>query len=232
MTDLTLGFGVVGIFLIGVVLLGIWYFGKKDMGRKPAKIFKWAGVICVLLAFIVYAGVPALLGEGAPAQVADQPAFDVAVTESEGEVTVDSSAHEIMVAMIYNTTSNAFGSSTGVFTLNWTISRADVLLDDAIAHVAIGSVPEVDIAGASDEYIVDQNADDTFNALWTKAGSITAYEDMNVLVEAGGSAWATVVITINGDAVHEMDENDMITMSLSIAGETWDIIFLADSILT
>lgn len=231
MADLTFGLGVAGILLLGAVLLIVGYFGKKSLGKFPAQLFAAFGVVAILLGVIVWAGIPALVSDEEE-QIVPGATYDVSVTESESEVTVNEQTHKVTVAMIYNTTSDAFGSNTGDFELNFTIMRSDVLLTDSVAVSRIGNIPQVDVTGAADEYIVDQNADDSFKVYFTKAGSISAYESMNVRLEAGDSAWLLVNVTLNGAAVHAMDENDIVEFSISIAGETWYIACLLDTVLT
>lgn len=228
-TDLTFGLGVAGMFLLGIILILVGYFGKKEIGQKPAKWFMGFGLIAIVISAVVYAGVIEYLNPPEE-QIVPSASYDVTASDAQAWVSEKASTHTITIAMDYNTTSNLFVGGTGVATVNFTVSRSDALVDDAVASLAIGSVPMVDVVGSTDEYMVDQNADDSFNALWTKAGGFTQYESMNILVEAGGSAWATITFTMNGAAAHAMTTNDIVSMNLSIAGESWTVQFLADNI--
>lgn len=229
--DLTFGLGVSTMFLLGAGLLLVGYFGKESIGQKGARWLMIFGVIAVLLAGAVYVGVDVLIEP--PAQMVPGATYDVTCTESEAELSVDSTAHTMTWAMDYNKTSNAFENSTGVATFNFTMARGDTLLTNSIANVAIGAVPSVDIAGAADEYLIDQNADDSFNALMTKVvdgSSITAYENINVLIEAGSSESVRVQITLNGDAAHGMTANDIYSFNIVAGGEVWRCTVIADDI--
>ncbi len=220
MVDLTFGLGVAGMFMVAIVLVGVAYFGKKTVGAQASKWMMAIGIVALLFSLIAYVGVPLADDD---ANVIEQPAWDITVSESENETYVYASQHKVVVAMSFNDTSDAFVSNTGVFTLNFTASRADALLTNAICRAQINSVPTIDVAGAADEYILDENADGSFNVLFTKAGAITSYEAANVVVEAGDSAWVSVQFTLNADAVAEMNQYESVELTFTIGGENWTI---------
>jgi hypothetical protein len=230
--DLTFGLGVGAMFLLGAALLLVGYYGKKTLGKKPAQWFMGFGVIAIICAALVYTGAAAIINPPTN-EIVPSATYDVTCSEAENELSVDATAHTMTWAIDYNTTSNAFVSSTGVGAFNFSIARSDVLLTSAVAAVSLGSVPTIDVSGAADEYLIDQNADDSFNVLMQKTVdgiSMTAYESINVLVEAGSSAYVTVTITLNGAAAHAMTTNDITGFSLNVAGEIWHCTVIADSI--
>ncbi len=220
--DLTFGLGLAGIMvvLIIVLILSLWSAGWQ-FKKKPLYYLNLFCVIGLVLGILSYAGVFALTTP--PAEIEEQPVFELSLTESMTHVSYDSTTHQLTMACDYNDTSNAFANSTQYLQVNITISRADVLLINAIAQAAIGSVGVVDVAGSADEYIVDQNADDTWTALWTKAGGITAWEHTSVLVEAGESAWIVLNVTLNADAMAQMDKFDTVEFTFTLADVTFEV---------
>lgn len=220
--DLTLGLGVTGIIILGIVLLAVAYFGKKMIGGKASQIMMALGLVAILLGGIVWIGVPSGDGNKVAPEVA---AWDITVSEAENETFLYANEHRVVVAMSFNDTSNAFVDNTGVITLNFTASRADALLTNAICRGSIGSVPTVDVAGAADEYILDENADGTFNALWTKSNGVTSYESAGMVVEAGDADYMTLQITLNAAAVAEMSQYESCDLIVTIGGESWTIEF-------
>jgi hypothetical protein len=222
--DLTFGLGLGVMALLAVMLLVLGMYGGKTFGKQAGKLMMAFGAIFAILAVLTYAGAGGYLQSGEPATIAESAIYDVSVSESEGEVYAYASEHRIVVAMSFNDTSNAFVSSTGVFTLNWTLARADSMTTDSVAKLSLGNVPSVDVSGSANEYIMDDNSDGTWNALFTKAGGITSYETANVLVEAGSSAWCSVVFTLNSAAVAEMSQYESVNMPITVGGETWTIV--------
>ena len=221
--DLTLGLGVVGIMSVGAVLLAVGYFGKKMIGGQASKMMLALGLVALLFGGIAYIGIPN--GDGNEVEPAETAAWDITVSEAENETFLYANEHRVVVAMSFNDTSNAFVDNTGVITLNFTASRADALLINAICRGSIGSVPTVDVAGAADEYILDENADGSFNALWTKSNAVTSYESAGMVVEAGDADYMTLQITLNADAVAEMSQYESCDLIVTIGGESWTIEF-------
>lgn len=221
MADLTFGLGVAGMFLVAIILIGVAYFGKKTVGAQASKWMMAIGIIALLFSAVAYVGVPLADDD---TTVVSNPAWDITVSEAEAEVYAYATQHKVIVAVSFNDTSDAFVSNTGVFNLNFTALRADALLTDAICRAEIGSVPTVDVAGAADEYILDENSDGTFNVLFTKAGAVTSYEAANLRVEAGSSAWVNVTFTLNAEAVAAMSAYESCDLTFTIGGEVWTIV--------
>lgn len=221
--DLTLGLGVVGIMAVGGALLAVGYFGKKLIGGQASKMMLAFGLVALLFGGIAYIGIPS--GDDGKVLPAESAAWDITVTEAENEVFLYANDHRVVVAMSFNDTSDAFVSNTGVITLNFTASRADALLTNAICRGSIGSVATVDVAGSADEYILDENADGSFNALWTKSNGVTSYESAGLVVEAGDADYMTLQITLNADAVAEMSQYESESLIVTIGGESWTIEF-------
>jgi hypothetical protein len=219
MADLTFGLGVVGMAALALILLGVAYFGKKQVGKQASKWFMAIGLAAMLLSLIAYVGVADVDEE----TIVETAQWDITVSEAEAEVYAYATENKVIVAVSFNDTSNAFVSNTGVFNLNFTAIRADVLLTDAICPASIGAVPTVDVAGAADEYILDKNTDGTYNALFTKTGSVTSYESANLLTEAGSSAWVNITFTLNADAVAEMSQYESVDLTFNIGGDVWTI---------
>lgn len=224
MADLTFGLGIAGMAILGVIALLVAYMMTKQIGKPASNVLKAFGVIAILLSVVSYAGFSDL-GDDDTAEIVEQPSYDITVAENEAEVFVDASAHRITVAMSFNDTSDAFVSNTGVINLNWTLMRSDALVTDSVATLSIGAVPTVDVSGSADEYILDQNSDDSFKAKFLKTGGVYNYESINLLVEAGDSAWSNVTITLNSDAVENMSQYDSVSMFIYVGGEAWTIVF-------
>jgi hypothetical protein len=193
------------------------------IGGQASKMMLALGLVALLFGGIAYIGIPS--GDGNEVEPAETAAWDITVSEAENETFLYANEHRVVVAMSFNDTSDAFVDNTGVITLNFTASRADALLINAICRGSIGSVPTVDVAGAADEYILDENADGTFNALWTKSNAVTSYESCGMVVEAGDADYATLQITLNAAAVAEMSQYESCDLIVTIGGESWTIEF-------
>lgn len=219
--DLTFGIGVIGLFIVAIILLAVGIYGKKMVGAQASKMMLAIGLIALIFSAVSYVGIPTADDD---ATVVASAQWDITVSESEAEVYAYALQHKVIVAVSFNDTSDAFVSNTGAFSLNFTALRADALLIDAICHAEIGAVPTVDVTGAADEYLLDENSDGSFNVLFTKLGSVTSYESANLLVEAGSSAWVNVTFTLNADAVAQMDQYENCDLTFTIGGELWTIV--------
>jgi hypothetical protein len=228
--DLTFGYGVVAFLLIGAGLIAANYIFKKEL-KGISK-------------YVIVAGVAFLLCGGATYMIAQNPAADTADILTPGatfgsvcaapstHTTIQNNSKIINVAMNYNTTSNAFVSSTNVATLNFTISRSDAGIADAVATCSLGNVPLVGITGATSQPIVALNSDNTYNAKFAKAGGFSQYESGTVLVSAGSSAWMTVTITANAAAADGMSQYQVMQVPLNIGGQVWNVNFQLVTITT
>ena len=232
MAAVDIWYAIGGLAGAAIILALLAIFGSETVGKPmgvPAglrKPFKWVGIFGLILILLAYFG---LFSSIAPAQqVEEQPVWELSLSESMSHVTYDSATHQLTMACDYNDTSNAFANNTQYLEVNVTVSRADVLLVIAIAQAQMGTVGIVDIAGANDEYIVDQNADDTWTALFTKENSagtaqITAWEHMSLSVEAGGSNYVVLNVTLNADAMAEMSQYESVSFTFTIADVTFEV---------
>jgi hypothetical protein len=217
-----------GLFALGAIFLLMGYFGKKTFTPKIAKVSLYAGAALVIVAAAMYVGVPAMLGQ--TQEIVPSATYDVTASESEAELSVNNVEHTMTWALQYNDDSKAYVNSTGVGTFAFQIARSDVLLVDSIANVAIGSVPLVPITGAASQYLIDQNADLSFNVLMNHTSdgvSISAYENQNIRVDQGSSATEYVQITMNTAAGAGMTAGGdwsstyINGFNLVVAGEVW-----------
>lgn len=232
MAAVDIWYAIGGLAGAAVILALLAIFGSESVGKKigvPASLrkpFKWVGIFGLIIVLLAYFG---LFSSIAPAQtVEEQPVWELSLSESLSYVTYDSTEHKLTMACDFNDTSDAFANATQYLEVNVTVSRADVLLAAAIAQCSFGPVGIVDIAGANDEYIVDQNADDTWSALFSKENSagtamITAWEHCSLSVAAGGSNYVILNVTLNADAMAEMAQYDSVTFTFTIAGVTFEV---------
>lgn len=231
--DLTLGLGVSGMGIVAGILLVLGLFGDKvGIPDKPAGWLKTFGVVGLIFAIIVAFGV--VQSEEKQTVVEDQPTFEVSVSESDSHVTYDSTDRMFTIAVSFNDTSDAFVSQTGYMEANFTVYRTDALLKDAVVTAELGNVGIIDVAGASNEYILDENADGTFKAKWTKANSVSTWEDATLLVEQDNDASNYIVlnITLNADAVAEMSQYGSTSFSFDLAGYDFSVNIIKATVST
>jgi hypothetical protein len=220
--DGLLGWGI-GIWaIIGVALLFLGYYGQSlgFVGAQPRKILKVLGWIVIIGVVLSYLG---LFASSTTTTTESEAIFEVGVSESMSHVTYDSTTHKFAMACTFNDTDDAFESATEYLEANFTITRADVNLEDAIATGALVSVGLVHVTGASNEYIMDENSDGTYSFQWTKSGSISTYEDSTVKVESGDSGWVVLNITLNADAMAEMAQYEISTITFTLAEIAFEI---------
>jgi hypothetical protein len=188
---------------------------RSGQARRPAGVL----IFAVLLA----TGVIGLMGGTVVPPEDEEPMYEITVSESLSHLTFDDDTNQFVCAMSFNDTSDAFVSATNYIQANFSISRADVLDTDAITQATLGMVQLIDVSGADDEYICDQNADDTFKVKWTKLGGTYSYEDATVRVEAGDSNWVLLNITLNAPAVAAMNTYETAEITFTLAGEVFSI---------
>lgn len=221
MTDLLLGLTAGGMCLVGIIIMVVAWMAP--IPKKFGKVFVAIGAVAFLIGAAAYVGLIDTDGDAGGATITESAVYDIMITESDSHVTVDADTNRITMALSFNDTSDAFVSNTGYAELNISLARGDALITDAVATGSLGTVCSVDITGSADEYILDQNADDSFKMKWTKASGSYSYEDCSVLVEAGSSAYVVLNITLNADAVAGMDQYDTCTIDFTIGGEEWTI---------
>lgn len=219
--DLLFGLTAGGICLLGIVIMVVAWM--VPIPKKFGKVFLAIGAVAFLLGAASYVGFDLGNDDAGGATVTESAVYDITITESDSHVTVDADTNRITMALSFNDTSDAFVSNTGYAELNISLARGDALITDAVATGSLGTVCSVDITGSADEYILDQNADDSFKMKWTKASGSYSYEDCSVLVEAGSSAYVVLNITLNADAVAGMSTYDTCTIDFTIGGEEWTV---------
>jgi hypothetical protein len=221
MADLTFGLGVVGLVLVGIVLIGIAVM-MKGLTRNTKSALMAVGVIA--LAFSVISVALPSLGNVDNAQITENVTFDVSASESMAHVTYNDATNTFLMACVWDSGDSAFANNTqyfeATFDIAWATGPAG---QDGIARAALGSVGMVDVEGAANEYIVDQNADKSFKALWTKSSSVTAYESINTLVQYGMEGQVTLNVTLNADAMAEMDQYEQTSFGFTVGGHSYTV---------
>lgn len=217
-----------GALLIGAALLVLFYY-TKTIGK--IKLAKWAGAILAFIGILAVIGMPVSTMLGPAAVVSNPVQYDVAVTESESFLSVNSATHTISWLVSYNTTSNAADSSSADATINCSVQWAAGALVDSSVLFQMGSSPMVNAASPGN--VVQENADHSMNELWTKANGYTAYESVSLLVPYGDGTYATCLITLEdaaGAALHTMTTGEIYPMTMNLAGVQYTISFIAYNI--
>jgi len=226
---LGIGLGLWAIAGVILVLLGFYGQSVGIAAEKPRKALKLLGALVLIGCLLTYYGI----FEAQSTSVSDDDAvYEIGVSESLSHVTYDSNGYKFTMALSFNDTSGAFVDQTQYLQANFTITRADTGLTDAVTTGNLGTVGIVDVAGASNERILDQNADDTYKVKWTKSGGISTWEDCTVLVEAGGDNWVVMNITLNADAVAAMDTYESSTITFTLAGYDFEIVAMKATVTT
>lgn len=222
-----LGVAAEGYALVGIILVGVAVGGKAiGIPTKPRGWFAGFGVIAIILAALAYVGVGALIG--GPASIADSVQYDVSASESMSHVSFDKNKNMFTMACSFNDTNKEFNTQTQYFEATFNIEWAGGPVgEDSVAKCVLVDVDLVDVIGASDEYILDKNADDSYKALWTKTGG-SAYENIGVLVSYGGESSVTINMTLNADAMAAMSENEMVNITFYVAGEMYTVQCMKD----
>lgn len=228
--DLTFGYGAVAFLALGLLMVGAAYFLKKEMGAKIAKAMTVIGVIAIILGGVTY-----MVGTQPAAEnqniLTPAASFNSICSAPSTSTTIQNNSHIINIAMTYNSTSKLI--TVGLTTvLNFTLSRADAGIDGAVATCSLGNVPIVGITGAVAQPIVAVNSDNTYKALFTKAGGFSSYQSGTVLVGAGSSAWMTCTITLNSAALAGMSQYQVEQIPLNIGGQSWTVNAQLVSIIT
>lgn len=230
--DLTFGFGVAAFITVGLILLALNYFGPKAWGAKAKQGMAVGGVLLLVMGGFTYMAAQNTGADDTQTIFTPEASYSSVCSESAAYISVQNASHVINVAMTYNTTSNLFVGSSNIAALNFTLSRTDAGIVDSIASVSIGSVPVVGITGAASQPIIALNSDNTYNALFTKAGGFSQYEHITVLVEPGSSAWTTCTMTANAAAVDGMTLYQVQQVSINVGGSLWAVNFQLVSLLS
>jgi hypothetical protein len=218
--DLTFGFGVAAFIVAGLILIALNYFGPKAWGAKMKKAMAVAGVLLLVAGSITYV---AAMQPASSTQTIITPnaSFNSVCAAPSTHTTIQNNSHIINIAMSYNSTSKLLTGSTDVTVLNFTISRADSGIADAVATCSLGNVPIVGIVGSTAQPIVAVNSDNTYKAAFAKAGGFSSYQSGTVLVSAGSSGWMTCTLTLNSAALAGMSQYQVEQIPLSIGGQSW-----------
>lgn len=216
------------LIFIGLIPLAMVALGKYlKLTNNVKAVLVVFGLGLVVFGVAMGTGVMDMLGGDDTNQVVeDEYIYEVTASEAMSHITYDSDARKFTWAVSFNDTADTFVSNTEYMLVNFTIARADLVDEDSITSCILGTVGSVDVVGASDEYLVDENTDDTFKVKFTKDNGQYAYESCNVKVEGGSSNYVLMNITLNADALANMDQYDSGVVVITIAGFEFEVTIL------
>jgi hypothetical protein len=227
-----------GMLVTGIILVGACY-GTKPGGKFNKKLAKLPGVIGIILLLL---GVGSLVGinlvTAPPAEIISAT-YDITCHEHEAELTTNNDTNHINWAIQYNTTSNAFVGTTGAGTFNFSVSWSSGPAGPV--SLMLGANPMVAITGSADVGVVDVNADDQQNAVWSKMNAADTivltgyYETCQLYVGVADSEWAEVVITLEASAFAaktSANELESWTQYIIVGGESWEIDYVLYDVIT
>lgn len=216
------GLGMLGFAIIGLIFLWIGFrpetFPLLKLTKKQGAPAKIIGIIMVALVLLSYFGLLSSSPEETTVVDEEEADWMISVTEAMSHVTYNSVSKTFNVKMAFNDTSDAFTGNTQYLAANFTISN---LAKEAVGKgiFDVGAVGTVD-----DEYVLDQNTDDSFKMKWTNAAGVDFWESGSVRVEAGDSTYLLVNITMNADAVALMNENESVEYTFYVCGIEYTVV--------
>lgn len=215
----------VGMFVVGVILLllGYGYF-RMGLSAKTLKLFRFVGVILVILAILSYAGINLFAAkEAPPAGVVG--AFEVTASESLTQLTVDNNARTITWAINFgNYSTPAFVSNCQYFSVDFTVDRGLGTVGLVQTYGDVVSIPSISNGTTGDSYTLLTKTGNQYNAIWTRADSTTAYKMVTVTIaEDADGATVNLNMTANLNALLSMDTYDTANIGLVIGGQSWTV---------
>jgi len=217
--------GIVAI-LIGKRYLPFGSFSKKQ--RDGITIIGATFVIAALLAMGIF-------GSGAtntPTTVESPATFDLTITSPDPEISIDAATHDVTWAINFNDTSGSFNCGTGVAELNITFLRTDANPADAIATAKVGTIPQITSTTGNTYDFVTKTTSGQYNAVFTNPNGAQSYMSGTVLVEGGSSNYLTLNITLNSNAVAQMQTYGTAHLTVTAGGHNVDITLLKATVTT
>jgi hypothetical protein len=212
-----------GLVLLGlaIALIGYGYIELGWTGRSK-RMCRFIGVAMVALGVLSWAGIPLLGEEEAPTQET-VGSFTVTGSESESFVSLDQVAKKFVIAVNFSDGGDTFNGGTGEFDVNFTVQRGLGTVGLVQTYGDVKTIPSV-TASSGDSYPIISKTSDQYNADWTRADLTTANKMVTITIaEDADGAEVMLTITLNADAVAEMDQYEAVDIGVLIGGENWTI---------
>ncbi len=221
-----------GLLIVGV---GLYLVGRKyiKLGFKEAtlKLFRAVGFIMVVFGLLTYAGISVFETSSAPAATT-VGSFEVTAAESSSWLTLDQNAKKVICACDYNTTASDFDDNTDYIEVTFTVQRGLGNVGLTQTYGDVSTIPSVS-SSSGDSYPIITQTNDQYDADWEREDASTANKMVTLTIaEDDDGVDAILNITLNGDAVAEMDQYDTVDIVVTIGGETWTIQVLLATVST
>ena len=202
-------------------------FGFGPTVKKGAKV---VGIIAGLALVANLAGV-GLTASTAPAATS-VGSFEVTAAESSSWLTLDQNAKKVICACDYNTTASDFDDNTDYIEVTFTVQRGLGNIGLTQTYGDVSSIPSVS-SSSGDAYPIITKTNELYDADWEREDSSTANKMVTITIAEDDDGVDVILnITLNGDAVAEMDQYDTVDIGVTIGGESWTIQVLLATVST
>ena len=158
--------------------------------------------------------------------------FEVTAAESSTWLTLDQNAKKVICACDYNTTASDFDDNTDYIEVTFTVQRGLGNVGLTQSYGDVSSIPSV-TSSSGDSYPIITKTNELYDADWTREDSSTANKMVTITIaEDDDGVDVDLNITLNGDAVAEMDQYDTVDIGVTIGGESWTIQVLLATVST
>jgi hypothetical protein len=212
-----------GLLVVGILFLLIGY-GYLFQGAKV----KTKGLLRMLGFVLAFFGVMGMLGiqifatDEAPA-ASTVGSFEVTATESSSWLSIDQNAKKVVVAMAFDISDDDFTGNTEYVEVTFTVQRGLGTVGLVQTYGDVSSIPSVS-SDTGDSYPIILKNDDLYEADWEREDASTANKMVTLTIaEDDDGVEAILNITLNSDAVAEMDAYDSEDITVTIGGQTWTI---------
>ena len=210
-----------------VVLSDKLKFGISPGVKKGAKL---VGIVAGLALIANLAGV-GLTASTAPAATS-VGSFEVTAAESSSWLTLDQNAKKVICACDYNTTASDFDDNTDYIEVTFTVQRGLGNIGLTQTYGDVSSIPSVS-SSSGDAYPIITKTNELYDADWEREDSSTANKMVTITIAEDDDGVDVILnITLNGDAVSELDQYDTVDIGVTIGGESWTIQVLLATVST
>lgn len=212
-----------GLLVVAIVagLIGYGYM-MKGMATKTKGLFKVVAWVCGFFAITALLGIPLLASESAP-PASTVGSFEVTATESSSWTSIDENAKKCVAAMAFDISDDDFTGNTEYVEITFTVQRGLGNVGLTQTYGDVSSIPSVS-SDTGDSYPIISLTDDLYNADWEREDASTANKMVTITIAEDDDGVDVILnITLNSDAVAEMDQYDTVDIGVTIGGQNWTI---------
>lgn len=212
-----------GLLVVGILCLLIGYgYLMQGMKAKSKGLLRMLGFVLAFFGVAGMLGIQVLGTDEAPT-ASTAGSFEVTASESSGWLSVDQNARKVVVAMAFDISDDDITGNTEYVEVTFTVQRGLGTVGLVQTYGDVTGIPSVS-SDTGQSYPIITKTNDLYDADWTREDDSVANKMVTLTIaEDDDGVEAVLNITLNSDAVAEMDQYDSVDITVVIGGQSWTI---------